>query len=326
MKVIDHTPFVSEKGEISLTDQVKASLKYGLSWMAEIKAQQAVMGHLEKALEKGFTLIRNHPLGQSGITLPLVLIGPPGVFVIHVTELRGMYRAKGDAWGTVDGTRFTPARANLLTRTARLAKALQVYLERQGLANFGTVEAVIMAADPGLHVESVRPIVRVVMSDALERFAASLAQGRPVMSAEAVHEVVERIQHPLPPKSAQPAAPVPEPHAGQGAAFLAEEAETPVYQPMGVDQPDAEPVPAEAGFNAADLSFAFEEEPPAAGSGAAAAFRPAPPPPVDVAGSSRPPAKRRGMFTTGQWAALGVMALVLLCLVGVMIYFVFIGG
>jgi hypothetical protein len=324
MKIIDHTPFVSEKGEISPVDQVKAAMKYGLSWAAEVKSQQAVMTRLEKPLERGFTLIRNQPLGQAGITLPLVLVGPPGIFVIHATELRGMYRAKGDAWGTLDGTRFTPARVNLLTRTTRLARALQVFLERQGLSSFGTVEPVIMAADPGLHVESVRPVVRVVLNDAIERFAASLTQARPVMSAEIVHEVVERIQHPLPPKSAQPAAaPVPEPHESSMPAFLADdladdnEAETPIYQPMGQEMAFSEQPSEDADINASELGFAFDEEP-----AAAAAFRPPPPPPVSLVPSKAQSAKRRRLFSPLQWAILAAMALATLCILCLLGYYI----
>lgn len=325
MKIIDHTPFVSEKGEISPVDQVKAAMKYGLSWAAEVKSQQAVMTRLEKPLERGFTLIRNQPLGQAGITLPLVLVGPPGIFVIHATELRGMYRAKGDAWGMLDGTRFTPARVNLLTRTTRLARALQVFLERQGLSNFGTVEPVIMAADPGLHVESVRPVVRVVLNDAIERFAASLTQARPVMSAEVVHEVVERIQHPLPPKSAQPAAaPAPEPHESSMPAFLEDEneAETPIYQPMGQETAFTEMPSGNADINASELGFAFDEEP----AQSAATYRPLPPPTVGSGPSKAQPAKRRRLFSPLQWGVLAVMALATLCILCLLGYYILSGG
>lgn len=314
MKIVDHTPFVSENGEISPMDRVKATMKYGLSWMAEVKAQQAVIGRLEKALERGFTLIRNHRLEQADVTLPLVLVGPPGVFVIYATELRGVYRAKGDTWGIVDGTRFTPARVNLLTRTAGLARALQVYLERQGLSNFGEVEPVIMAADPGLHVEAIRPIARVVLNDAIERFAASLMQARPAMTLEVVHEVVERIQRPLPPKSRQPAAP---PEEKPIPAHPPAEPAIPVYQPMGQEMPFAEQSATNAApFDTSELGFAFAEEP------AAAPPLPPPPPPAVMKRS----AVKRRLFSPLQLAVLGGMFLAVLCLFGALVYFIFFLG
>ncbi len=58
------------------------------------------------------------------------------------------------------------------------------------------VEPVLLAADPGLHIESVRPAVRPVMSDAIDRFAASLLTARPVYNTAEVNEFVERIQNP----------------------------------------------------------------------------------------------------------------------------------
>jgi hypothetical protein len=315
MNIIDHTPFVSEKGEIRPLDQLKATMKYGLTWTAEIKAQQAVISRLDKALERGFTLIRNQVLEQAGVTLPLVLVGPPGIFLIHATELRGVYRAKGDTWGSVDGTRFTPARVNLLKRTAGLARALQVHLERQGLSNFGTVEPVIMAADPGLHVESVRPLVRVVLNDAIERFAASLMQARPIMTLEMAHEIVERIQHPLTPKPKTPspaASELPPPPA-----FVPEEPEVPAYQPMGVEAPPSEPAGQGAAFDTSELGFAFAEQP--------AGHLPPPPPLPSVAPSTRS-RRKRGLFTPLQLVILGGMSLLTLCVFGLLAYFIFFSG
>lgn len=314
MNIIDHTPFISEKGQISPLDQLKATMKYGLSWTAEIKAQQAVISRLEKVLERGFTLLRNQPLEAAEVTLPLVLVGPPGIFVIHATELRGVYRAKGDTWGTLEATRFTPARVNLLKRTANLARALQVHLERQGLSNFGTVEAVIMAVDPGLHVESVRPLVRIVLNDAIERFALSLMQARPVMTLEMAHEIVERIQHPVFPKPATPS-----PAAAENSlpsAFLPGEPSVPVYQPMGVELPPSEPEAQNTASDTSELGFAFAEQ--------AAASRPMPPPPVVTAGT--PSGKKRSLFTPLQLAILGVMFLVTLCVFGLLAYLVFFSG
>jgi hypothetical protein len=44
----------------------------------------------------------------------------------------------------------------------------------------------MMAADPGMHIDSIRPVVRIVMSDALERFAISMNQARAVLDIDAI--------------------------------------------------------------------------------------------------------------------------------------------
>jgi hypothetical protein len=128
------------------------------------------------------------------------------VYGIYVTHRSGVFVANGEAWSVVDGERLRPERVNLLMRTARLARALQAYLQRQGLHRIRAIEPVLVAADPGMHIESVHPIVRVVMSDAVDHFAASLLQVPSVLSNEAAHEVVERILHPRLPQPSQPEA------------------------------------------------------------------------------------------------------------------------
>src|SRR5512142_1524892 len=128
MKIIDKTPFQTEQGEMTFLQRVQGMLDHGLSWYAELEAQKTVIAQLDLVLEKGFTLIRNFTLVNSQIVMPLILIGPPCVFVIHVTPLKGFYEARGDQWNEVKGGRASPAPVNLLYRVGRLARALQVYI------------------------------------------------------------------------------------------------------------------------------------------------------------------------------------------------------
>ncbi|MBA4380294.1 MAG: hypothetical protein C0393_06415 [Anaerolinea sp.] len=85
-----------------------------------------------------------------------------------------------------------------------MGRAVQVYLERQGYPGSTPIEPVLLAIEPGLHVDSIRPIVRVVLSDALERFAASITQAHVVFSAEAVHDIINRITNSEPALCAAP--------------------------------------------------------------------------------------------------------------------------
>jgi len=221
MKIIDQTPFLSEGGKISALDQVKATLKYGADWLQEINAQKTAIACFGKVLDNSFTLLRNVSLAGLGANIPLILIGPTGIYVLYVTPLRGMFRAKGDAWGTFEGYNFKPARINIIVRTAQMGRAVQTYLERQGYPGSTPVEAVLLASDPGLYINSIRPIVRVVMRDALEHFAASVVQGHAVFSTETVHDILNRITNP---PSASPEQLIAQgisapPFAGQADAF-----------------------------------------------------------------------------------------------------------
>ncbi|MCX6034791.1 MAG: hypothetical protein NTV38_07425 [Chloroflexi bacterium] len=206
MKIIDHTPFFKkETGEISILDRGKAMMKYGANWINEVEAQKQVIPVLGKVLDRNYTLLRNITPPGLEASFPFILVGPTGVFVMYVTPLTGLFRAKGDQWGTISGNAFKNEKPNLLTRTERMARAIQVFLERQGYLEITSVDAILLCSDLSVHVDSIRPIIRVVMRDALERFAISITQARVVLSPESVQDVIGRILNPPKPTPPQPA-------------------------------------------------------------------------------------------------------------------------
>lgn len=314
MKVIDKTPLQDEKGEISRFQRVRGTLEYGLGWYAEMEAQKAVMAQLDQILEKGFTLIRNITLGNSSITEPLVLVGPPGIYVLYVTPLAGFYEAKGDQWNVIKSGHSYPTSKNLMSFVWRLSRALQVYLNRQGVNLPGPVEPVLVSTNPAMHVDSLRPMVRVVLSDAVRQFAASLLQARPVLKPELVFDIAERVVTPRP-KVVQ----TPEPT----------EVETPEYLPPSLrgTLEEEEPQPqarARAIFHAAeeakpfdpaDLNFEFDES-AETDQGAVPKDLQEPSP------SQQLQAVRRGPFSSSQWAVLGGMLLVECCVIAGFVYLI----
>lgn len=208
MKIIDQTSLLNENGEIGFIQRLQGMLKYGFDWYSEMEAQKTVLAHLSRALGKSYTAIRNQTLGASGITIPIALVGPAGIYAAHVTHVGGTYQARQDSWGQVFGTNFKPASVNILTRTQLLARALQAFIERQGVQLPQPVEPIILAVNPGLHIESLQPITRIVLIDALERWAASLNSAAPIYTAETAHELADRIINPRPPKKEQQPAPL----------------------------------------------------------------------------------------------------------------------
>jgi len=130
MKIIDKTPLLDEKGNLGIVQRVQGMLQFGFNWPNELQVQNAIVKFFERQLEKGYTLIRNMPLGESGIMVPIILLGPTGIFVIEVTSLKGRYGAKGDTWNQEAGNGYKPAPVNMIQRTTRMARALQAYSER----------------------------------------------------------------------------------------------------------------------------------------------------------------------------------------------------
>ncbi len=306
MKVIDQTPyFNNETGEISFIDRNRALMKFGADWLKEAEAQKQVVGVLGKVLDRNYTLLRNVTPPGLGASFPLILIGPAGIFVMYATPLTGTFRAKGDQWGTLSGNSFRDEKNNLLTRTERMARAIQVFLKRQGYTELITIEAVLLLPDPSAHVDSIRPIIRVVMRDALERFAISLMQARVVLTPESTQDLITRILKPPKPPEPKPARMLEE---AATEAPAAAPAEAPVLPPVPAPQVEIPSAPPPASAQAEDPYVP------------AFALPGSPLPPVETQPVS--PASRHKGLNKKQWAVLIIMFIIWCLMVSVFLYLV----
>jgi len=251
MKIIDKTPLVDENGKLSLTQRIQGMLQYGFNWPRELEAQSAIIKYFDRQLEKGYTLIRNLTLGQSGIVIPMILLGPTGIYVIEVSHLKGRYEARGDTWNVESGDRYAPAPVNLIQRTMRMTRALQAFIERQGVRIPVTIDPVLIAGDPGLHIESVRPAIKVMMIDGIKAFVNGLVNGSPVLSNLQLNDFVDHILNPRPKLDMSAPPPVSQPEPEPRAAW--EE----MYGWNEEQQQQAEPSQARAAFDASEEAQPF---------------------------------------------------------------------
>jgi len=309
MKIIDKTPLLDEKGELAMVQRVQGMLKYGFNWPNELQAQKAIITFFDRQLEKGYTLIRNMTLGASGIVVPIILLGPTGIYVIDVTFLRGRYEARGNAWNEEAGDGYKPAEVNLIQRTLRMANAVKKFIERQGVKLPSPIEPVLISGNPGMHIESVKPAIRVLMIDGIKSFVTGLSTAAIVLRPEAVHEFTERVVNPRPAKR----------EATPGIPAIAEEKTQP---PQNVSRAraifeateDAKPFnPADFDFAMADEEAAMETMTPSAQESNPATSLP----------DATPQAQRILGMTPPQLAIVAVLAIVLLCILAVFAYILF---
>ena len=207
MKVYDKTPFQDAQGNIGVAGRLQGTLKYGPNWFPELEAQKSVISQLERLLDKGFVLIRNFNLPGSDIFIPIILIGPGSLSVIFVAAVKGHFEAKGDDWNIVTNGVSSPAKRNLIDLLGKLTRAFQKYLQIQNIKIPMQAEAVLIASDPGANIESVRPAVRVIRSDAIKQFANALNQAGPVLRAEQVLFSADLILEPQPKSTETPPEP-----------------------------------------------------------------------------------------------------------------------
>jgi len=312
MKIIDKTPLLDQKGEISFSARVQGTLKYGFNWFSDLEAQKFVVTLLERMLEKGYVLIRNFTLPGSDIVIPIALIGPFGIQVILVTKVKGFFEAKGDQWNTKDSNgRSQPASINLIGRVTQYARALQKYLQFQKIEYPGQIESVLISIDPGAHIESMRPAARVVQSDAIKQFAASLSQARPILRPEQVYEFSERIVNPIPPEIKTPIQPMP----------LETESKNPAAPPPPVSRAQAIFNSEQKPFDPKDLGFAFEDETQSASQAVSPQLREDSPAKRLTTQSAKGRKKIMGM-TTAQFILLAAMLIVECCVIISFVYII----
>jgi hypothetical protein len=110
-----------------------------------------------------------------------------------------VYRAKGDSWEKLDERQkmYKPAVPNLVAQACIMGNAVQAFLHQRGLLIL-PLDSVLIFTDPAAHVESVRPSVRVVMADAIDRFVSSLSQARPLLMQENIQNIVDFLAKPQP--------------------------------------------------------------------------------------------------------------------------------
>jgi len=314
MKIIDKTPLLNEKGELGIIQRVQGMLKFGLNWPTELEAQKAIITFFDHQLEKGYTLIRNMTLGASGIVVPIILLGPTGIYVIHVTYLRGRYEARGNTWNEASGDGYKPAAINLIERTARMANAVKAFIERQGVRLPVDIEPVLIAGNPGLHIETVRPAIKVMMIDGIKPFAAGLAAGRPVLKMEAVHEFTDRIINPRPPKKETPTPPALEPRPAWEESKTNPPQEVSRARAIFKASEEAKPFdPTDFDFAMADEGATLEALTPSVRESS----------PAQALPRSTPQSKKILGMTRLQLAVVAALAFAFLCILAVFVYLIF---
>ena len=199
MQIHDFSEIKTVDGKLKISDRILGMLKFGMTWSQDVMAQETFIEMVGGDIDKRSYLIRNFPLAEASVNIPLLLIGPPGLSAILLTRDRGIYRAKEDQWLSLSGKSFRPSKDNLIHRAQLYARATQKYLGERGFPDI-VVESVIVGVHPGLHVDTQRPAVRIIQADAIRRFGAQWHQKEAILTAEQIYQIVATISREVEPE------------------------------------------------------------------------------------------------------------------------------
>jgi hypothetical protein len=192
MKVIERSPIGGEGGSAGITDRLKGIWQFGFSWDQDIQAQQVLIARLGRILDNSYTIISNVAIPESSLPVPLVLVGPVGVWTFYVTAVKGIFRVKGENWYRLDdkSQHYKPSRPNLIRRSALMSRAINDYLQEKGFY-LDETQPVLFFAQPGIHVDAPEPPVRLLYSDGVDRFTANLLEEKTVLDSGEIKRVTE---------------------------------------------------------------------------------------------------------------------------------------
>jgi len=197
MKLIDLSPTPPQGNSLSaLVFKAQKAMGDIFGLKQDIKAQEKLITQMGKTLNNRFTIIQNLKVENLTQHIPLILIGPTGLYIIYTSALKGIFQAKNESWLIASkANHYEPARPNLITRTSLMIKALETVLEKHGLSG-SEIQGVLFFSNPGIHIDAQRPTVRIVLMDGVERFITSILQGDLKYEKDEVQTLVTALTEP----------------------------------------------------------------------------------------------------------------------------------
>jgi hypothetical protein len=196
MKTIDLSLQTSDEGKPSVFAFINKLFPEGKQKQTELDAQNEVILRMERALGDDFTLIREIKIPGLGTSIPMALVGPPGVFVLYASPVKGTFRARGDAWLKLDSSgNMRNSNPNLPHRTRLYAEAIRKFLAQNDFPN-AEIEPVLLFTQPEAFVENIKAPIRMVMCDGMESYSESLRLLNPTFSMEEQSAVVRWLSNP----------------------------------------------------------------------------------------------------------------------------------
>ena len=192
MNIIDCDEIRGRGDQSKSPDSFWGSLKLGRGGSQAKDVQEKVIAAFQRFVSNKYFMLRDLQLTGLETRVPLLLVGPAGIWVLNPSPLRGVFRAKGDSWEIIDDRKHTykPADDNLLASTENMSRAARDFLAAYGERQI-RIEPVLVFTNPGIHIETVRPVVRIVLIDALDRFISGIVQSRVIYNGEQVQKIVD---------------------------------------------------------------------------------------------------------------------------------------
>jgi hypothetical protein len=188
MKIIDTQPKVEPK-KVGPVGRIIGSLR-DRATRPDTSALTILIDNLGKVLDDRYILLKNVELRGLRIPIPSILVGPTGIRVFYPSDAAGIFRANERIWEqlTGKGQNYKAVRPNPLALAVAMAGSVENQLSNARV-DFPKIDAVIFFAQPAIHIDSSRPVAKIVLPDMLDRFLAGLIQGQVLLDREGIRRI-----------------------------------------------------------------------------------------------------------------------------------------
>jgi Nuclease-related domain len=193
MKLIEPKKKTVRKNSLEkILEQVRQLIPFGKT---DENTEEAIVARFLRGLDNNFIMLRHLQLESGGKVFPAILIGPVGIAVLNISCEKGFFKAKDDAWFRMDTTthKFNQIRPNLIKQTQEYAKNLGTILDVHGKSH-PEITPILIFANPGVHVETTNPAIRIVLMDGVDNMIATFLRSEEVLQPNEITFLSDAIE------------------------------------------------------------------------------------------------------------------------------------
>ena len=158
-------------------------------------AEDAIIARFMRVLDNRFIMIRNLPLEDTEGKFPLIIVGPTGLVLVNVSPAQGFFKARDDSWWEMSKTthRYGPGRPNLIKQSQEYAQQLAALLDKREKSHPEVVPALVFA-NPGVHIETTNPAIRIVLMDGVESLISDILNSEEVLAPNDINLLADAFE------------------------------------------------------------------------------------------------------------------------------------
>ncbi|MCC7130010.1 MAG: hypothetical protein B6D39_05565 [Anaerolineae bacterium UTCFX2] len=160
----------------------------------KLSARDYLIQNLRGVLDNRFHMVCEACLDEKKDALPLILLGPTGIWVILTADAKGVFRIHEAVWEELQSKRggYKTVYPNPITVGLEKTQELLDYLTSRGIS-VPSIEPAVFFSDPGAHIETSKPAVRIIPMDALQRFIITVFRSPVVFDEDEVQLIIDEL-------------------------------------------------------------------------------------------------------------------------------------